>query len=220
MFYFSSEKKRKGKFIRFKDIETEEQLEEVIGQFFNITSHSPKEEIETAMEIMSIHMFSIIVGNLRKFDHNLFKALSREDESTGGPFIYIDNDRSQWKTKARKLGELKKGLNPMSKICKFPKYLSERILLLRTKNPNNGGLSLGSSLHSISEKIYGKLKNGPLFTKDEGSVIDNNIDFIASMIDNCVVMYGFENVLIEEPWPQPHNYERIGKALYKITGKL
>lgn len=169
------------------------------------------------MEIMSIHMFSVIVGNLRKFDHNLFQAKGKYDHKIEGPYIYIDNDRSQWQTKSQKLKELKSGINPMSKICKFPKYLSERILLLRTGNSNNQGKTLGYNLLSISDKVYNHLKNGPLFTKEEKYIIDANIDFIASMIDECVLLHGFDYVFIEEPWPQPHLYDRMAKAIDFFT---
>lgn len=196
-----------------------EEIEEIKREWFDITVHSPYEKKRKALEIISIHLYSMIVGNLKKFDHNLFRALGTHGtHKTDGPYIYIDNDRSQWKRRTEKLGSLRE-INPMAEICKFPLRIAQRILLLRTNNPANGGNTLGSSIYKLARTVYTPaMKNGDVFTRTEKSTIDENIDYIANMIDECVWRHGVENVFIPEPWPQPEQYGTISNALKTLRG--
>src|SRR3990167_9920846 len=172
--------------------------------YFAVNSTSSFEVRQTALEIVSIHMFSIIVGNLKKFDHNLFRAIN-ENLNTQGPFIYIDNDRSQWIRRSEKSSDLK-GMNAITKICKFPKAVSQRIRFLRPSNPKNKENTLGTHILKMAS-IFTDFKNGPLFTFEEAVILDTNVEYLASIIDDCVKQYGEDNVLIPETWPLPSQYD-------------
>ena len=195
-----------------------EEVLEVRETWFNVNSRSPVEERRKAVEILSIHLYSLLVGNLKKFDHNLFRALGRNgSHPLDGPYVYIDNDRSQWKKKIPKLKGME-DLNPMAIICKFPERIAHRILLLRSGNKANKGHSLGQFISSLSERVFDRIMyNVPMFSLEERHVMDKNIDYVASMIDECVALHGAENVFVKEPWPQPEDYMSIRQAWQELA---
>lgn len=204
-----SPKKRDGRFIRFSEIETDEELQNIRDTWFNITSSSPPEETFRPLEVIAIHMYSMIVGNLFKFDHNLFLAMDGQRE---GQFIYIDNDRSQWSRKISKLVELDKWKG-LAVVCKFPQRISHRILFFRDSNTQTE-YTIGAAVLNLAQKYETTMHNIPLFTEEEAVALNANVEYLATVISYCIKQHGVENVLIPEPWPQPKPNE-INQVLEK-----
>ena len=169
--------------------------------YFTITNNSPKEEISIALEIISVHLYAMIIGNLRKFDHNLFLAY-HEKTFQNGQFIYIDNDRSQWALSTYKLLKKQK-INVLKKLCIFPTRIARNILLLRPENSENNSSQTLSFFIKQLAKIY-HLKNEHLFNNQEAVILEMNIGYLADIIDNCVAQYGVD-IFINEPWPDPYS---------------
>lgn len=236
-----SKKRQENKFVKFEEVETVKQLEEVRAEFFDVVNADQrtkegKQAGVKAVEILAVHMYAMVVGNLHKFDHNLFAAVSRDGKTTG-PFVYIDNDRSQWRWKFYRTKWIKEGINPMARICKFPTRIAHRILFYRTANVknNNGapagpplpaalvltwgltGYTLGRLMMALEEeKVYDNFINGPLWTPKEAAVLDANIDYMASMIDRCVRIHGADEVFLDESWPQPGDSPTYHDVLLEV----
>ena len=180
----------------------------------NIQADSPPERIEMVLELLTAQLFALLTGNLNKFDHNLFVAAERNDYSAMGPFIYIDNDRSQWDYTTARSKKLYP-VNPWREFCKFPKRIAHRILLLRPGNPRN--LTLGGYLTDIASQVFQPhMKNGELFNAAQGIVLDKNIEFVASIIDECLARHPPDHVFIPEPWSQPEVFEDVNVLLNSI----
>ena len=181
----------------------ESELEWAIESRFNLSpEQTSKEQIQktsNALEIISAHLFSFLVGNLNKFDHNLF--IAKYGQITG-PFVYIDNDRSQWNFPIYQ--KIKTDpIEAMRSICIFPKRISERILLLRSANHlNNKGRTLSKILMQMNDEIYRGFSE-TFFKLKDSLALESNVNYIADIIDQCVYERGIDNVLIEEPWPSP-----------------
>lgn len=188
-----------------------EQVEELKQTKYNITRNSSKKEISDALEVITIHLFAILTGNLYKFDHNLFQVQDRFNSDNYGPLIYIDNDRSQWNHSPAKFKQWVT-LNPFLEFCKFPARIGHKILLLRSGNDYD--ITLGEFIYEVSSLIFEpEMKNHGLFSKEEAVTLNRNVDFIANMIDKCLESHPYDDVLIPEPWDTPDifNFQDIFK---------
>lgn len=185
----------------------ENDIESWKDTFFNINRTSSEESIIYATEIITAQLFTLLTGNLKKFDHNLFITTAKYNSSFHGPFNYIDNDRAQWDISPaynRKFYPL----NPYKEICKFPERIAHRILLLRPGNKRK--ITLGSYLFNITKTLFRpNMKNGKLFTSTQAQILDTNVRFIAEMIDSCLAKHPRESVFIPEYWKQPQIYDNI-----------
>lgn len=155
-----------------------------------ITPDAPPAEIEWALELVTGHMFGILVGTLSRFRHNQHYFVNPYTKERG-PMIYIDNDRSQWDHTPH---DIAKG-NPLEEYCIFPKKLSQRIMMLRSSK-----VSLGDILLKISDIYKDTMKEGPLFTNSMKVQLQKNIKWLATAINNCVEKHGEDKVLIPEHW--------------------
>lgn len=217
-----SKKRQENKFVKFEEVDSLQRLDEVKAEFFNVTNADQKtkegkQAAVKAVEILAVHMYAMVVGNLHKFDHNLFAAVSKDGKTTG-PFVYIDNDRSQWRWKFYRTKWIKEGINPMARICKFPTRIAHRILFYRTANTkNNNGYTLGRLMMALEqENVYENFINGPLWTPREATVLDANIDYMAAMIDRCVRLHGADQVFLDESWPQPDDSPSFYDVLQEV----
>ena len=185
-------------FINLQDLQTREEVEEIRREKFTLSNESRTEQIVSITETMSAYLFSVVVGNMKKFDHNLFQIY---DYFRSGQFIYIDNDRSQWEQKASRNSFLR-GLNPLSKICKFPQHIADRILKFRNDNTND--IALGDYIFELAEEVLlPMMKADALFSEHNVEVLNYNVDYLASMIDHCAHRNGVDSVFVEEHWSRP-----------------
>jgi len=156
----------------------------------NISRHSPPEQIEWALELVTGHLYGILIGTLTRFRHNQHFFLY-PDTGRRGPMIYIDNDRAQWDSLAR---DIRKP-NPLQRFCVFPKGLSERIMMLASTHH-----TLGDILLRISDFYQPTMMEGPLFTAPMKLQLQRNIRWITQAIQMCIEKHGEEAVLIPEHW--------------------
>lgn len=156
----------------------------------NITRNSNPADIEWALELITGHMFGILVGTLSRFRHNQHFFVN-PDTHFRGPMIYIDNDRSQWDHTPH---DIAKG-NPLQDFCIFPERLSKRIMML-----SSVGITLGDILMKISDIYKPNMKEGPLFTSSMRRQLQSNINWLAKAIRRCISERGEEAVLIPEYW--------------------
>ena len=179
-------------------MDTVEKALEAKEKLFHLSSYGTlKEKNARAVEVLSVHIYAMLVGNLKKFDHNLFMAKSR-DGLTDGPFVYIDNDRSNWAKNIQSNKHIVDKLNPFDIICKFPSKIGKKLEYFSEMNAK-GGKGLGSYLLEISE-IFSDLKFGRAFDKFQANIIDQNVDFLAKSIRRCIAKYGEDEVYIDEDW--------------------
>ena len=171
-----------------------------------INRNSRPEDIEWAMELVTGHMFGILVGTLSRFRHNQHFFLNPETFKRG-PMIYIDNDRSQW---GHMPHDIAKG-NALQQYCRFPEKLSKRILML-----SSTGITLGDILMKISDIYSDSMKEGPLFTLSMRKQLQRNINWLAKSIYDCIKLHGEEVVLIPEHWESSSydNFNLMGKTTF------
>ena len=174
--------------------------------FGALSNHLTPQERAPKIENLSVQLFSLLCGNLEHFGDELFRfPLSEPGEA---PFyIYIDNDHSQWNHPVRRSKKLRL-TNPWTHFCKFPAHIAHRILFWREGNPR--GATLGSLLLQLNEQVLSPyMRDQGLWGEAQAAVLDNNIEFVAEMIDYCVARDGRENVFIDETWPQPTVYDDL-----------
>jgi hypothetical protein len=137
-----------------------------------------------------------------RFDHNLFLAdddYYRPYFVGPGPFIYIDNDRSQWRAHIAQYKHGIKDGHRLDRYCIYPKYLTQRLMVLH--NNQTESFSLGALLLD-SMSVYTKdlSLNGIMFTNEHAKMINADLAYLMSIINRCIQKYGEEQVLIAEPW--------------------
>ena len=164
------------------------------------------------------HRWSIITGYCERFNHNVYVTHTR-DKQHEGPFIYIDNDRSQWKVEVL---NYRHGLtlnNRLKDVCIFPRELSKRVLLLAQSQDSS--FSLGKlvlrSMSAYEDALY---LNGPMFTEDLAEVMDANVRYLGSVISRCIAERGEDAVLIPEPWHTFHQDRDFYRRFYHGFGDL
>lgn len=167
----------------------------------NVSNHiSSPEQIKRTLEIVTVHMFAILVGNMGKFGHNVF-ILQRNDAGKDygvefGPFFYVDNDRSKWSSDVISSRKVKPD-DLITKVCKFPRSVALKMLNL---DSSMSAVTLGSLVLEASLHHDRFLVSSPIFTAEQAKVLDKNAAFLTSAIRSCIQQYGVDQVLIEEPW--------------------
>ena len=183
----------------------DEDVMDIYAAHFNVTNDSLKDDIEWAMENIAVNLFAILMGNTQKFRHSVFIMKStKSGRDVYGPLLYIDNDRSSWQKDIFKKKVHKD--HPITKICKFPKKIATRILLLDQFHSSNindyqntqDRVSLGKLVKECADNAG--LRTGNLFTDNEAYWLDERVHFIAKAINECVHLHGVDYVFIDEPW--------------------
>ena len=192
--------------------------EEHAERFKMITNQSPKEEIEWAMENVAVNLFALLMGNTKKFSHSVFimaregerrEGEGGEGEGEGGrreygPLLYIDNDRSIWSKNLMKRTVFYD--HPIAKICRFPRSIAEKVLLLYSKR--NEGISLGGIVQQCAS-AYPSLFSSPLFTDVEVDRLNKRVNYIASSIIECIHLHGIDSVFIDDPYNSSYDNVNI-----------
>jgi hypothetical protein len=185
-----------------------EALAELKRTRFNISSESSSEQVLYALENMQLFMFQILTGYVAKYSHNIYQFRSGSSEQNAGLFFYLDNDRSSWRNPSSSSWAIKPK-NTMTQLCKFPKRLTERLMLLSTRNT-----SLGSLVHRSLQRYT--THNGPVFGEREMRVLDINVQLIVNSVVMCINRYGKNRVLIREPWPIEYNVYDKMRDVYEL----
>ncbi len=167
----------------------------------NVTySRNTAEEVKRSLEIITVHMFAILVGNLGKFGHNVFvlqrQAKAKDFGVEYGPFFYVDNDRSKWDSDVISRGKVEDD-NLITTICKFPRSIALRLLLL---DSSVSASTLGDLVLEATSHYNRFITTSPLFRPENAKVLNRNAAFLTSTIRSCVQQYGVDEVLIPEPW--------------------
>ena len=155
-----------------------------------------------AMESVNFHLWQGVTGYLGKYAHNVYRMTARCDESSIGPLLYLDNDRSRWSFPSlHRFQELRKiNGHPLVELCKFPRTVAERMLML---SPDNEEFPNTSELLRDVLSLYGddgEIGNGKLLPEEEMANLDDDVQTYATMIRMCIDQHGRDSVLIEEPW--------------------
>jgi hypothetical protein len=154
--------------------------------------------------------WSILTGYIERFDHGIFAVNSSnlERPDVVQPLAYLDNDRSQWK---RSMRVAQRGQH-LTEFCIFPKQLANRLRVLHQYQTQD--FSLGQLVMQSVQPYERELSlDGALFSADEALVINQNLEYLVSLIGQCIAKHGINKVLIDEPWDSsfgmPNALERI-----------
>merc|ERR1712137_1171147 len=112
------------------------------------------------------------------------------------------------------MGKLRSS-NPWTQFCKFPATIAHRILFWRQGNPR--GATLGNLIYNLTSQVVEPyMRDTELFTESQANVLDDNVEFVAEMLDYCINTFGEKNVLIPETWPQPTLFKYIDEEFSRL----
>jgi len=187
------------------------ELEQLRQTRFNITSNSSAAHVHYALENMQLFMFQILTGYVAKYGHNIYQFRTGVDNEIAGMLFYLDNDRAQWRRPADSAWAINKRNNSMTYLCKFPKTLTERLMLLDASQTD----TLGAIVYRIAHRFH--TRNDPYFAEQDAKVLNINVRIITYAVYSCIQRYGVENVLIPEPWPTEYNIYQQLEHLYSVV---
>jgi hypothetical protein len=196
-------------FIRFGKLSTSNFKK--FSSIMNITRDSPIGQINWVLENVAVHLYVLLTASFSKFNHNLFHL-----QHDHGPFIYIDNDRSNWRYAARNRSAEAAARSPVFRYCRFPAHIASRLFALAPQiaidssrassfprptiaNPNSMGNIIREATLDLDMPFL-KEETGGFFSVHEANMLDINVQHVVDGIRNCIDRYGIENVLIPEPW--------------------